>query len=231
VSIFRGILNPIILLFILFSCALKEGPSGGPEDTTKPSILDIQPQPGSTGIPVDTEFHIIFSKPMNQDKTVNALFLSPVFWDYPEYRWKGKELIIVPPEKLTENKTYVLTIGAGATGHHGNQIGSSYSFAFSTGSVIDSGYIVGSIYLEKGRGTSYDIWAYSLKDTSSGAFLNDIPDYATQVDSLNDFEIMNMAPGNYVVIAIDDKNDDLFWDPTSESIGLPSAAVILMALS
>jgi hypothetical protein len=227
VSIFRGILILAIPLFILFSCALKEGPSGGPEDTTKPSILGVQPQPGSTGIPVDTEFRILFSKPMNQDKTVNALFLSPVFWDYPEYRWKGKELIVVPPEMLAENKTYVLTIGAGATGHHGNQMGSSFSFAFSTGSVIDSGQIAGSIYLEKGRGTSYDIWAYSLKDTSSGAFLNDIPDYATQVDSLNEFEILNMAPGNYVVIAIDDKNDDLFWDPTSESIGLPPAVIEL----
>jgi len=158
---------------------------------------------------------------MNQDKTVNSVFLSPVFWDYPEYRWKGKELIVIPPEDLAENKTYVLTVGADATGHHGNLMGSSYSYAFSTGSAIDNGTIMGSIYLEKGNPSSFDIWAYSLGDSGTGLFLANIPDYATQVDSLNRFKIESLASGNYAVVAVEDKNDDLFWEPTSESIGLP----------
>lgn len=214
-------------VFILFSCAVKEGPSGGPEDTTKPNIIGVQPEPNSIEIPLDTKFHIIFSKPMNREKTAAAVFLSPVFWDYPTYNWKGRELIVTPPEDLENNKTYVLTIGADATGHHGNQMGTSYSFAFSTGSAIDSGSISGSVYLDKGRPTAYDIWAFSYNDTGSAPFLNDIPDYATQVDSLNGFELKNISIGNYIVVAVDDKNDDLFWDPTSESIGLPPTIIRL----
>jgi len=227
VSIFYRISISSLSIFILFSCAVKEAPSGGPEDTTKPNIISVKPEPQSIEIPVDTKFHILFSKPMNQEKTVSAVFLSPVFWDYPTYEWKGRELVVTPPERLEINKTYVLTIGADATGHHGNQMGTSHSFAFSTGGAIDSGSISGRMYLEKGRPTAYDIWAYRLEDTSSTLFLKNIPDYATQVDSMYEFEIKNIASGSYIVIAIDDKNDDLFWDPTSESIGLPPAIIKL----
>lgn len=221
--------KPLLLLsiFILFSCAVKEGPSGGPEDTTKPNIIGVVPEPNSIEIPLDTKFHVLFSKPMNREKTAASVFLSPVFWDYPTYNWKGRELIVTPPEDLKSNRTYVLTIGADATGHHGNQMGTSYSFAFSTGSAIDSGSISGSVYLDKGRPTAYDIWAFSYNDTGSELFLDDIPDYATQVDSLNGFELKNISIGNYIVVAVDDKNDDLFWDPTSESIGLPPTIIRL----
>ncbi|UCE66452.1 MAG: Ig-like domain-containing protein [Candidatus Zixiibacteriota bacterium] len=226
-SIFFRILLSSLAILILFSCAVKEAPSGGPEDTAKPTIIGVIPEPRSINIPPDTKFHILFSKPMNREKTISAVFLSPVFWDYPAYKWNGRELIVSPPENLEKDKTYVLTIGADATDHHGNRMGTSYSFAFSTGGAIDSGSISGSIYLEKERPTAYDIWAYSLEDTASALFLKDIPDYATQVDSTYEFEIENISFGNYVIVVIDDRNNDLFWDPTSESIGLPPAIIRL----
>jgi hypothetical protein len=223
---------PAILIFwllavILFSCAVKEAPSGGPEDTTAPVIIGVKPEPGSVGIPLDTRFHIMFSKSMDSDKTINAVFLSPVFWEYPEYKWNGKELTVIPPEDLDSGKTYVLTVGSGATGEHGNQMGTSYSFAYSTGSVIDSGRIAGSVYLDQGKSTAYDIWAYLYIPGDTALFLTDIPDYATQIDSLGSFDMMHIAPGEYMVIAIDDRNDDLFWDPAAESIALPPLIIEL----
>jgi len=227
VSFFSRILFIIIILSIIFSCAVKQGPSGGEEDKVPPTIITIEPKPGSINIPLDTKFSVLFSKLMQPERTEKAVFLSPVFWDYPDLKWSGKKLTITPPEPLKENVTYVLTIGAGAAGHHRNQMGVSYSYAFSTGSAIDSGSISGAIYLEKGRTTTFDIWAYGVNDTTNPVFLSEIPNYATQVDSIGNFEIKNIASGNYIVIAVDDKNDDLFWDPTSESIGLPPSIISL----
>ncbi len=218
---------PIVTSILVFSCAVKESPSGGEEDRILPAIITVEPEPGSLNIPADTKFSVLFSKQMSKERTENAVFLSPVFWDYPELKWSGKKLTITPPEPLKENVTYVLTIGAGATGFNNNQMGVSRSYAFSTGNVIDSGSISGAIYVGKGRPTTFDIWAYSVKDTINPVFLTEIPDYATQVDSIGNFEIKNISAGNYVVIAVDDKNDDLFWDPTSESIGLPPAIISL----
>jgi uncharacterized protein (DUF2141 family) len=203
------------------SCAVKEGPPGGPEDKTPPAVIQVEPEPGSIMIPVDTRFTITFSKSMDRKKTESAVFLSPVFWDYPEMKWSGKKLTVIPPEDLEVDKTYVLTVGAGGVGHHRNKIGKSYSFAFSTGAEIDSGAIEGAVFTTEGGRKNYDIWVYSVDDTADVEFLTRIPEYATQVDSLGGFFISNIGPGHYLVIAVDDRNDDLFWEPGSESIGLP----------
>jgi hypothetical protein len=218
----------IFLFFIsLLSCAVKKPPPGGPEDKTPPVIITVNPEAGSVNIPLDSEFSIIFSKDMNRTQTENAVFLTPVFWDYPEMKWSGKKLTIIPPEKLRENKTYVLTIGAGATGHRNNKLGQSFSYAFSTGAMIDSGSVSGAIYADQRGRTIFDIWAYSIPDTGVFNFLREIPDYATQMDSLGLYNITNLSPGNYMIISVNDNNNDLFWDPTSEKIGLPPSIVTI----
>jgi len=163
---------------------------------------------------------------MKREATVKAVFLSPVFWQYPTLKWEGKKLVVVPPENLDSNKTYVLTIGADALGYHDNKLGKSQSFAFSTGSQIDSCSISGRVYSPDGTARSLDIWAYSYPDTAFD-FLREIPDYATQIDSLGGFSIENMKKGRYLVIAVGDGNDDLFWDPSSEPIGLPPGIITI----
>jgi uncharacterized protein (DUF2141 family) len=203
------------------SCAVKESPPGGPEDREPPGIVKVDPEPGSTNISIDSRFTVTFSKPMDRTKTESSVFLSPVFWDFPKMKWSGKSLTVIPPEKLEPGKTYVLTVGSDCEGYHRNKMGKSYSFAFSTGPEIDSGSIAGAVFsVESGR-LNYDIWAYGISDTASVEFLTEIPDYATQVDSLGGFAISNVSPGRYLVVAVDDRNDDLFWEPTTESIGLP----------
>ena len=205
----------------MISCAVKEKPSGGPEDKTAPVILQIDPEPGSTGIPLNSRFIVTFSKPMNRERTENAVFLSPVFWQYPTLKWKGKKLYIIPPEELERDKTYVLTVGADAQEYHNNKMGKSYSFAFSTGEKIDSCSISGVVYSPEKSNAAYDIWAYPVPNSQSVSFLKEIPDFATQIDSTGHFSINFMKPAKYLVVAVEDKNDDLFWDPGTESIGLP----------
>jgi hypothetical protein len=212
---------------ILASCAVRESPGGGPQDKTPPTIIGVDPPEGSTGVPLDGAFTMIFSKSMRKTDTEAAIFLSPIFWDYPRLKWSGKRLTVVPPEDLKANTTYILTIGAGATDTHGNKMGQSRSFAFSTGSVIDSGTISGAIFSSNDQQVTYDIWAYVLGDTNVGDFWRGIPDYATQVDSLGGFRIDHLGANRYFVIAVNDKNDDLFWDPSSDDIGLPPGLIRL----
>lgn len=222
-------LYPISALIVVISasCAVKESPAGGPEDREAPGIVRVDPEPGSTEIPLDTRFSVTFSKPMDRTRTESSVFLSPVFWDYPRMKWSAKRLTITPPEPLRPGRTYVLTVGADGQGYHGNRIGKSQSFAFSTGPVIDSGSIGGAVYSEEAGRMNYDIWAYVVPDSVDLEFLTRIPDYATQVDSLGGFTISNVSPGLYVVVAVDDKNDDLFWEPSSEPVGLPPFVLVI----
>ncbi len=209
------------------SCAIREAPKGGPEDKTPPSIIGVDPPEGSVNLPPDASFTISFSKSMQRDFTQSAIFLSPVFWGYPTFSWSGRKLTVKPPENLRANTTYILTIGAGATDIHTNKMGSSRSYAFSTGPAIDSSLVSGAIFSTDGSRQVYDIWAYALGDTGVAHFWNRIPDYATQVDSIGGFRIEHLGSNTYFVIAVNDKNDDLFWDPSSEEIALPPGLVRL----
>jgi hypothetical protein len=159
---------------------------------------------------------------MRRETVEGAVFLSPVFWDYPQFKWSGKELTIVPPQELRPNTTYILTFGADAADANGNKMGKSITFAYSTGPAIDSGAISGTVFYESKQRIYYDIWAYSLGDTET-EFITRIPDYATQIDSAGNFALEHLGLGRYLVISIEDKNDDLFWDPSVEAIGLPPA--------
>lgn len=206
---------------IISSCAVREAPKGGPEDKTPPAILGVDPAEGSILLPLDASFDVTFSKTMQHENTEGAIFLSPVFWGYPRFKWSGKKLTIVPPENLRGGTTYILTIGANATDIRGNKLGRSQSFAFSTGIAIDSGGISGAIFSTDGQHIAYDIWAYALGDSGAEGFYRRIPDYATQVDSIGGFKIEHLGNNSYLVVAVNDKNDDLFWDPSSEEIGLP----------
>lgn len=217
----KNLIAGTLAFLTLVSCAVREGPPGGPEDKTPPTIITVEPPDGSALISQDAAFSIVFSEPMDKEATANAIFLSPVFWDYPRISWSGRKLTISPPEKLKPNTTYILTIGAGAPDFHGNKIGQSFSYAFSTGSMIDSGAVSGAIFSEERSRVTCDIWAYSLTDSAAIQFWKRIPDYATQVDSSGGFSLTNLTNGRYLIVALDDKNDDLFWDPQAEPLGLP----------
>ena len=223
-------LKPLIsfLVLTLPSCAVRESPPGGPVDKTPPSIVYIKPDNGSTNLPAASQFKIKFSESMDRERIESAIFLSPVFWDFPSLDWSGRELTIIPPDNLRPNTTYILTIGADASDAHGVKMGRSRSFAFSTGATIDSGSIAGMVFFENDQRVFYDIWAYALADTSLD-FISRIPDYATQVDSAGNFSLEHLGAGRFLMICIDDKNDDLFWDPSAEAIGLPHSIFGLAA--
>jgi len=220
---------PIFLVIILiFSCAKVEGPSGGPEDKTPPKVVGVSPSDGMVDVPVNlNKIEITFSKSMNKTATQNAVFISPLFFDYPQYKWKGKKLEVELPEMLRTNTTYVLTIGASAQDSKRNQLGETNTFAFSTGQTIYDGIITGKVFSDNSR--NMYIWAYKLADADPDTFWMKVPDYVTQPDSLGKFSFEYLSYGHYLVVAAQDKNNNQFWEPPGDKLGLPDTLVYLDA--
>lgn len=226
-KIFPGLLIFIITLVLglFFGCAKIANPGGGPIDKTSPDIISIKPDPGSVAVDPGGEIEIVFSKNMNKETTEKAIFISPLFFNYPTYEWKGKKLKIRPPEKLKPNTTYSITIGASAMDTHNNKLGKSKSFSFSTGERVNSGKIEGQILM--GALLGMDAWAYRLDSLPPDTFMYLIPDYITQTDSLGGFSFEFLGRGKYLIIGVDDKNKNQFWTPPSEKIALPSKLIEL----
>jgi len=215
---------PVLLISLILACAQTGAPSGGPEDKSPPEIISVTPRSGSVNVPLETELEIIFSKNMNKSCT-SAVFISPLFFDYPKYKWSGKKLKITLPEKLKSNTTHVLTIGASAQDSRGNKLGQSISSSFSTGETIYTGSIYGKVLASELR--KLNIWAYKLPSGWPDIFWMNLPDYVTQPDSFGAFRFEYLSYGDYLVVAVDDKNSDQFWAPPGEKLALPDTLVYL----
>lgn len=216
-------LNFIALVFC--SCADIGTPPGGPEDKTAPEIFYVKPEAGSVKVPVDTEFEIRFSKNMDKTNTEKAVFISPLFFNYPKFEWSGKKLKVIPPENLRENTTYVLTIGALARDSRRNEMGESKSYSFSTGDKIYECSIFGEVLGKNMR--NLNVWAYKLESENPDTFWMKLPDYITQPDSLGKYKFEYLSYGTYLVVAVEDNNNDQFWAPPGERLALPDKMVYL----
>ncbi len=219
----------IFILFtasmVLYSCADIGAPPGGPEDKTPPEVFYVKPDQGSVNVPIDTEFEIRFSKNMDETSTEQAIFISPLFFNYAKFEWSGKKLKVIPPENLRENTTYVLTIGAQAKDSRSNQLGKSKSYPFSTGDKIYECSIFGEVLGKNMQ--KLNVWAYKLESNNPDTFWMKLPDYVTQPDSLGNYRFEYLSYGDYLVVAVEDKNSDQFWAPPGERLALPDKMVHL----
>ncbi|MCK4655755.1 MAG: Ig-like domain-containing protein, partial [candidate division Zixibacteria bacterium] len=140
------ILVPLVASLILtLSCAKQQFPPGGPEDRTPPEILLTQPEHGSVGIDLQPTISITFSERMDRKRIREAVFVSPPPDGDIKIGWKKNSLRINFTDSLTPDKTYLVTIGSGATDEHNNKLEESFTLAFSTGETLDSGAIRGVI--------------------------------------------------------------------------------------
>lgn len=149
--VFRTVIFFTLLfaLILLARCAVDVPPTGGPEDKTPPRVVAVFPDSGALRVQTN-KLRVRFDKYIVTQSLRNALFFSPRIDDY-EVESDGKEAEIILYEPLKPNRTYACTITKALTDTRGNSLAQSFTFAFSTGSTIDSGIISGVVYSAENR--------------------------------------------------------------------------------
>jgi hypothetical protein len=216
-----------ILLICLPGCANQASPSGGERDRTPPEILDLYPQSGTTNFH-DDHFELSFSKFIDKRSLKDAIFISPSIGGDLElnWSWNAKAVKVKFPKPLKKNITYVVTIGTDLVDiNEKNRMASSYTFSFSTGSVIDKGEVAGRVYTEKPSGVM--IFAYKKDDTATMNPSKVKPDYISQVGDSGAFRLKGLGPGTYRIFAIEDQYRDLLFQADQDRYGSPYKEITL----
>jgi uncharacterized protein (DUF2141 family) len=221
-----NLLNHTILKYALLAaiigiitCAKQLPPPGGPVDKTPPEVVKILPEPGAINVSTNTRIEVLFSEGMSRKTVEDAIFISPLPSENIFYKWKGKRFIIEFGDTLKENRTYVLTIGAKSSDLRNNKMKDSYSMAFSTGEKIDEGQVAGAVYGQSGiEGTL--VCAYLIPDSSDVDPAKLLADYYTQCNQLGDFQLMYVAPGNYRLFAIRDRDGNRKYTRGIDALGI-----------
>ncbi|OGC91729.1 MAG: hypothetical protein A2142_05935 [candidate division Zixibacteria bacterium RBG_16_48_11] len=216
-----------LLTLIIFSCAKKGFPPGGPADTVSPAVTNTLPPDRSTSVSTETTIAVQFSEKMNRQQTQASIFVSPVF-EF-ETKWKGNTLILEPKQELFLNQTYIITSGLDCQDLQGNHLRNPFTSAFSTGESIDTGSVSGVTVQEGRLQSGLAVWAYQIEDDSNESVLPwaKKSDYATLAGLNGSFRLNYLSAGRYRLLAVKDLNRNQLWDPASEPLGITYKDIFL----
>jgi hypothetical protein len=202
----------ISLIFIFYSCAVIEAPSGGPRDTTPPNVVSYYPENFAINF-YEKKLEIEFDKYMNKSSVIQSLSISPKI-NY-DFSWNGKTLSIKFKENLQVNMTYVVKLKPEYSDFRGNKPEQALTFIFATGNKIDSGRVSGKLTDLKPEGKS--IFAWRHKD--SFLDISNPPDYTVSLGTSGEFELIGLKKGLYRIVAIDDKMKNELYESGIDGFG------------
>lgn len=201
----------VAVLTLVASCANPSPPSGGPRDTTPPSVVNTRPVRDTVNVPTDTRsVHIEFSEYVDRNSLSEALSVTPPFEQELEFSWSGRSLTIELPTSLRDSTTYLFTIDTNLSDAHSVSLEDPIRVAFATGPNIDRGEIRGRV-VQPGQGqpaSRVDVYAYALSESVTGPPrpLPDRPSYRSQTGEEGGFRFEYMREQPYYVIALRDNN-------------------------
>ena len=192
------------VLVALAGCATPAAPTGGPVDSTPPSLVSAIPADQSTLV-TDSTVTLVFSERLD-GASAAAVSVTPTSATPPEVRVDGREIRISLPT-LRDSTTYVVTLGTALKDNHGVALRSPITFAFATGDTIDRATISGRVRdPSTGAGVRATVWAYALADSASAPAVDTPPDYRTETGADGAFTLSYLRRAPYVVVAVQDRN-------------------------
>ncbi len=204
------------------ACARIKMPNGGQKDTTPPKMVSSRPSVGTTNFRAKT-IEVNFDEYIVLDNASGKLIVSPPLKKKPNIGSKLKTLYVRDLDSLQDNTTYIFDFGDAITDYtEGNRL-SHFSFIFSTGDVLDtmlySGRLINAYTLEVEANKYVGLY----KDISLQRVSTQMPDYITRTDSNGRFFFNGIKEGNYNVIAFEDLNQNMIFDPDNEGFAIKKA--------
>ncbi len=212
----------IIVVLTAFSCAQEAMPSGGKKDVTPPSVVQSVPPNGAAGF-TGNKFELKFSEFVVLDNINEQLLISPTMKEKPDFRLKGKKLIVKFKEALKPNTTYSIYFGDAIKDlTEGNPL-HSYSYIFSTGDHVDSlslsGKVVNAFDLQPAEGVMVMLYRHGNDTIPFDSLPMRVPPYyLSKTDKKGNFQFRGLADDAYLAFALKDLNSNYFYDQPTEDI-------------
>lgn len=214
-----------IASLIIYACANRGMPEGGPKDETPPVVVKEVPMSGTVNFK-DKQIDIYFDEYIQLKDIQTKFVISPPQKKKPKVSLRGKYIRITFADTLKPNTTYSMDFAdAIVDNNEGNPFG-FYRYVFSTGPVIDSMEVSGQIVDAQTQLPLLNMSVWLYENHADSAALTEIPSYVARTDSTGTFQVTNIKRGSYRVLAIDDTNKDLIFTPEGEKIGFVDTVII-----
>ncbi len=200
---------------LLAACASMGRPEGGARDVDPPVFVKGNPSPNALNVDRQ-KVQIDFNENVTVSDVMTKVVVSPAQKNTPSVSANAHRVTVELRDTLLPNTTYTIDFAdAIADLNEGNPI-DGFSYAFSTGDVIDTLQISGMVFeaatLEPAQSMLVGVYS-NLSDTA----ITTLPlERITRTNQLGEFTIRNLKPGTYRIYAINDVNRDYHWDRTED---------------
>lgn len=228
----------ILFSYCVISCAKIVSPTGGDKDETPPKILESLPLSGSASIDPnkDNTIEIEFDEYVVLDNP-NDVLISPYMEERPEIKLKGKKLLIEFKDSLEKDITYTIDFGNKIKDLNEKNPMENFKFVFATGEQVDSSKISGTATYVSDTKPAKDVWVGLYKinqadndnqdNTNDSLFFKQPPLYIAKADDKGKYSLNNIADGNYELVALEDKNYNLYFDLPNERIAFVDTTIVV----
>ena len=218
------------LIFLMEACANPVAPTGGPRDE-EPPVLDTLAS--SPLLPVNftkKDITLEFDEFIELDNPATSIVISPPLQERPEFRVRGRRLIMSfhDDEELLENTTYTINFGDAIRDITERNILKNFLYVFSTGSFIDSLELrVNVTEAFTGLPAEGVIAMLHLWSAGDSAIVKEKPVYFAVTDKNGMAHLQYMRADSFRLFALQDQNRNYILDLAGEKSGFHADPIIL----
>ena len=210
----------LLTAFLAQRCANAVAPTGGPQDTTPPVVVEAVPENHSINF-IGKKIEITFDEYVTLENANQNVLISPPLSEKPDIKLKNKTVIVKFKESLAPNTTYTINFGSSIKDLHEGNPFTDYVYSFSTGDHIDTLRIAGKLLNAEDKKPVENVYVslYDAdRDNLDSLPLSTIPNYITKTDKEGNFRLDGLADKNYLVFALKDANSNLYFDLPNEEV-------------
>jgi uncharacterized protein (DUF2141 family) len=214
-------LSPLFLLstiLALVSCANQGSPSGGPRDTIPPTFTASIPINKSLNYQ-GQDFSFEFDERINAEQLKTKLNITPFTENKFSVLIKKNFLNLKFEEAFDDSTTYTFNFADGVGDITEKNSVVNFTYAFSTGPIIDSIYVKGNIRDLYNNQVQKEILiaVFAINDTLN--LFTGKPRYFTKTDEDGNYIIENIKTGYYKIYCFEDEDNNLKCSPQKEKHG------------
>jgi uncharacterized protein (DUF2141 family) len=220
------ILIPIVGILLFSSCGQQIPPTGGPRDSIPPKLVNALPIQGAVNFK-GNKIILTFDEYINLDNPFEKLVFSPTPKKTPQAEGKLKNVTIKIKDTLEENTTYSIDFTDAIRDINENNPLKDFTYTFSTGKYIDTGFIVGRVLVAETGKIDSTLIAVLQQNLDDSAVAKETPRYYTKLKGDGSFSFKYIKLGTYNLFAIKDADGMKKYDQPSEMIAFLNRPIII----
>lgn len=213
-------------IWTLTGCASMQSPSGGPKDAEAPKVLKEKPKNLSTGFSAP-EIELTFNEFIKLNNAFTEITVSPALDKPLDIKASKEVLSIMVGQALEPNTTYTINFGKALGDVNENNLLKNYTYVFSTGSVLDSLAISGTVTSASTNEPLKDVMVFLFPTKQDTLLGKKKPSTYTTTDEKGSFKLSNLRSDEYSVYALKEASPDRIYNQGVDEIGFSSTKIKL----